>query len=642
MIQKQSVSWQHIFSIVGFGLLLTIPVIINGCLNAHDFYYHLVYGKYFSEQFWQGEFYPRWLQNMNSGLGSPTFFFYAPIPYYFTSLFSPLFHYNTLSCKELGLSSSLALVASGLTAYFWLKEIVPKNSAAIASILYMAWPYHLFFDLYTRLAFAEYWSFVWIPLILYFSKKIVKDSRLNIIGLAISLALLVLTHLPTFIIFFPVSVGYAIFIASRNQWKIVSVRLSIAIIIAIGLSAIYWLPAMTTQESISMDVLTDYYYYANNFLFRGIGHSTSPDNFLSLLELSTALTGGLAFCAWKISKIYSEVTSSSRRESNFWMIVAMLSLFMMLPLSKFIWDVLPVVQKIQFPWRFNTVLTVATVGLFALAISQLKINYNFSNNLNKNFLFRIIILAALAFILTTIQILPLILPLKEKIVFWGSLKTVLSLSLIAFLLLGISFIRKPINFSNHKFLSAGFLLTLTIFLGSLSFSFKKIFFTRINFNDSPYIQASKGADEHRPRWVPKEVFNPKDLTRLSEKFPIIQIDAGKASWLIRQWQPRRIVLQINAITDTEFTIHQFYYPGWTAKLKGSSQSLPVHFSELGLLQISVPTGKHEVSLTLDAVIEERIGQIISVVSAVLTLYLVFLLRRDCNSMQNNKCMHRTD
>ncbi|MBR8834055.1 MAG: hypothetical protein DSM106950_08440 [Stigonema ocellatum SAG 48.90 = DSM 106950] len=89
------------------------------------------------------------------------------------------------------------------------------------------------------------------------------------------------------------------------------------------------------------------------------------------------------------------------------------------------------------------------------------------------------------------------------------------------------------------------------------------------------------------------------------------------------WQPRKIILQVKATTDTTLTIHQFYYPGWVAKLKGSSESLPIHFSELGLLQISVPSGKHELYITLDTLIEERIGQIISAVSAILLLFLVF-------------------
>ncbi len=616
IISKRKVSWLHFFLIVGVGLILMIPALTNSCLAGHDFEYHVVISKHFSAQLWQGELYPRWLQNTNADFGSPTFFFYAPIPYYLTSLFSPLSHYYNLpSCSELALSSLLALIASGLSAYVWLKEIVPKNSAVIASLVYMAWPYHLAVDLYVRFAFTEYWSFVWIPLILYFSIKIVRGSRLNIIGLAISLALLVLTHLPTFIIFFPVLIGYALFTASRSQRKIVFARMALAITLAIGLSAIYWLPAMTTQSFISIETMfTEVLNYKNNFLFTGpkIGNDK---NFWRHLELLTGLTGGLALCAWKISEKYSAATS--RRESNYWIIVAMLSLFMTLPFSELAWNILPAIKTVQFPWRLNTVLTVATVGLFAIAISQLKVNDNFFNHSNKNLLLKISCLTTIIFMLTAIQIFPL----QKQIAFLGSRSTVLSLVLIALLLLGISFIRKPINFSSHKLLSVGFLLTLSILLGSQLYGVKYFFSTGLGNNNVARIVISMAAQEHRPQWVPEEVFNAEDLSKLSEKFTRISIDSGKASFLVSQWQPRKIGFQMQAATDTEITIHQFYYPGWTARIKGSSRSLPIHPSKLGILQISVPAGNHEVSVTLEAVKPELIGQIISAVSAILTLVL---------------------
>ena len=635
MAYKKSTCWLNILFIVGFGLILTVPLMVNSCLESHDFKYHLIYSKHFSEQLWHGEFYPRWLQNMNSGLGSPTFFFYAPIPYYITSLFSPLFHFNTFSCNELGVSSSVALIASGLTAYFWLKEIVPKSSAAIASIVYMAWPYHLVFDLYIRFAFAEYWSFVWMPLILYFSLKTVRGSRTNIIGLAISIALLALTHLPTFVIFFPVSVFYGLLTATRNQCRMAAIYLSLAIIIAIGLSAIYWFPALTTQSSVSMDViLTGEFDYANNFLFTGPKVAISK-NFGRGLELLAGLTGGLAFCAWKISQKYK---STSSAESNYWILVSMLSLFMMLPISEFAWDILPVVQRIQFPWRFNTVLTVSTVGLFALAISQLKTSHNFLiASAKKRLSTQILYLTAISLVLTAIQIFPL----QGRITFWASRNTVLSLSLIALSLLAISFIRRPIDFSKHKFVSIGFLLIITIFLGSVCYGHKRMFLNRIDdLNDVPRIEVSQGANEHRPQWVPKEIFNPGGFSRLSREFPTkVRTDVGNASYLIRQWQSREIILYVSAATDTNFTIRQFYYPGWSARLSGSLQKLPLHFSESGLIQISVPAGKHEIFITLDAVVEERIGQTITAVSAVLTLLLVFLFSIERNSGHCVKHIH---
>ncbi len=148
VIQAKRIDLLHMLVIAGMGLILTIPAISYGIFDAQDLVmFHLKWSKHFSEQFWSGELYPRWLLEMNAGLGSPTFFFYTPIPYYFSSLFHPLFANDTQGWHQLSLSASLALVASGLTAYIWLKNITNQNSAVIASILYMALPYHLAVDL---------------------------------------------------------------------------------------------------------------------------------------------------------------------------------------------------------------------------------------------------------------------------------------------------------------------------------------------------------------------------------------------------------------------------------------------------------------------------------------------------------------
>lgn len=203
-------------------------------------------------------------------------------------------------------------------------------------------------------------------------------------------------------------------------------------------------------------------------------------------------------------------------------------------------------------------------------------------------------------------------------------------------------IQKPIDFRSNKFLSIGFLLMLTILLANLVICNRSIFFDRmINLSNSSIISHNLAANEHRPQWVPKEIFNGEDLKRLSEKFAKVQVNSGKASWLIKEWQPRRIVLQLNATTNTELTFHQFYYPGWTAQFQGSLQSLPVTFSELGLLQISVPTGKQEVYLTLEAGIEERIGQLITAFSVIVILFLGFF-HIYWNPRKPNKSLNQGD
>ena len=608
--------WLPALSIAGAGLLLALPLLINGCLNADDFDYHFVFSRYFSEQFWQGDLYPRWIQQMNAGFGSPTFFFYAPVPYYFTSLFLPISHYSTSACNGLGLSSAFALIASGLTCYLWLQTLVPRRFAVIASIFYMSLPYHLAIDLYTRFAFAEHWSFVWMPLTLYFSIRAARGSWFSVLGLAGSLALLIMTHLPTFVIFFWVPVGYAFVVGDVGHWRRISVRLTMGRLmaggaIAFGLSAVYWFPAMMTQQSVSMEAMsTEAYYYANNFLFMDV-KTGSQKEFWYLLELLTMLTAGLAFCAWKVAT----ASKAASLEKNYWLLVTIFSLVMMLPISEWAWTVLPVVQKIQFPWRFNTLLTLSTTALFALAVSQPGVGRAFMTEIAVNkiaLLLKSVIFASIVLLLTKIQFLPF----QTDIVFRGSQNTTALLSLTAVLLLAVSYVRKPIDFSTHRALSIGLLLLPTVLMTSFVKG-DSIFLTRIIPANFPKLEIGQSPDEHRPQSVPSEIFKAETLAQLSAKTPEIQADNSQASWRIKQWRPREIVVQVDALVDTELTLHQFYYPNWTANIKGSSKRLRVKPSELGLLQVRLPAGQYETSLTLSALGAERTGQAVSALTIVL-------------------------
>ena len=615
VIKAKRINLIHIFVIVGIGLILTSPAIFYGVFGAQDLVpYHMKWAKHFSEQFWTGDLYPRWLLKMNAGLGSPTFFFYAPIPYYFTSLFHPLFANAPYGWAQLSLSTSLALVASGITAYIWLKNITDRNSALIASILYMALPYHLAVDLYWRFAFAEYWTFVWIPLILYFSKKIVSEQKFSIVGFAVSYALLIMTHLPTLIIFSPVPIGYILLFAGKRQRKKALIRLLVAMILGVGLSAIYWLPAMTTQEYISMNAIRERaYFYGNLFLFSGPG-DYHEKIFWRYLEVLTMLMGGLACCAFVITR--NNKLGTFRRESNYWIFIAIIALFMTLPISKPVWDLLPVVQIVAFPWRFNTVLTVATTALLALAVSSL----NPVIFLNKKPLV-VAILLVTSLLLAGLQLLPT----QEKIQFPWYDNTVLILGISAFIVLAISSLKQPVNFSNKKPLVVGILLVTSLLLSSGRAMELKLF--RPSDVDTN-LEISMDALEYRPEWVPPEIFEPGTVSKLGKSSAKASVTVGQGSLLVERWKPREIVLQANATTDIWLTINQFYYPGWTARLNGESQLLPVQpLKPEGLLRVGVPSGKHSVIVTLDAGIEERAGQIISAVSAIIALFLMFWLRK---------------
>lgn len=361
----------HILLIAVVGIVFTLPAFITGFISGHNAITHLLWSKYFAAQLWAGDLYPRWLMGMNAGLGSPAFFFYFPLPYYLTSLFYlPQVTAAPFGWIQLGLSSAAALVLSGLSMYLWLGTIVNRNSAVMAAILYMLMPYHLLIDLYYRFAFTEFWAFVWMPLALYFSRGIVCNQQNAAIGFAVSYALLITSHLPTTLIFSFVPILFLLLTTERkNRIKAVSKLIS-GMALGIGLSGIYLIPAMTTQANVSLNKMAEgFFNYKSNFLFTSIAirppESGSYLVFLSFTSLLSFLLLILLF-----SLINGKISRHAKIEKYFWLCTGIFATFMMLDMSGFVWDMLPALQRIQFPYRFNSLLILSTTVLLALAINH--------------------------------------------------------------------------------------------------------------------------------------------------------------------------------------------------------------------------------------------------------------------------------
>jgi len=350
--------------IVIAALLLVLPMWLRGCPDGHDILHHLIFSHHFTTQFWQGELYPRWLTQMNAGFGSPTFFFYAPLPFWITALLSAPFWIDQVTGYPLILAASLALLASGISAYYWLRALTCRRYACPLALLYMALPYHLLIDLYMRFAFAEFWSFVWVPLIFLGLRQLMQAQASGRLLLPMALALQVMTHLPTFITLLPELGGYALLLTRRSAWRRLLTAL-LAMLLGGLLSAIYWLPAMTTQHYVSMpSMYVGFLYYANSFLDSwpslALGFT-----FRRYLTFALTLTAALAASVWLARRYAPEW----RAERNFWLGSLLFVLFMMFPVSKPLWDLLPVLQKIQFPWRFGTLLTFASLSLIAVSLN---------------------------------------------------------------------------------------------------------------------------------------------------------------------------------------------------------------------------------------------------------------------------------
>jgi hypothetical protein len=564
------------------GLIFTIPAIIYGIPFFSDdgVSHHAVWYTHFSMQLWAGDLYPRWLMGMNEGLGSPVFYYYPPVPFFLTSLLKPFFPGDLHGWHQLGLSASLALIASGFCAYLWLKDLTDRNSALVAAVLYMVTPYHLASDLYIRGSFAEYWAFVWMPLILFFTHKIVNGNKLAFVGLAVSYDLLLMTHLPTTLIFSPIPICYAFYLSNREQKLKVMGTVLIGLALGIGLSAVFLWPALTTQQFVFLDrMTTGYFSYKNWLMFSNFSLWKEDKVPLLLLTLDLA---AIACCAFVIARLNPD--KSTRPFNIFWLVVAVASVLMMTDFSRPIWLIFPVLQKIQFPWRFNALLSLATTALLASSI------YSFRKRGSGSM--RVIWITVILLIATWLP--------ATGWAIWRAYPFHNSS-------------QEEIDYNNRE-------IEQEREVPEYYPRWNKAM-AEMDWETSIY---EKDWDESMARKFESLLQRVGQSEGSLSKFNIVE---GTGQVRIDSWRPGQIDLRVETPAGMKINVSHFYYPNWKAHLLGEASTLSVQPSQPdGLISLLIPPGSHEVLLELKRGNAETTGGIISLISLVITLSYIALNR----------------
>ncbi len=371
-IDRPSLIAHHIFrhpfmAVAIVGVLLSLPILILGYpFNTYDTVWHTLYYKHFSMQLFAGELYPRWLNLLNGGYGGPTFFYYPPMGYYFTSIFYPL---KLSILYQLGFGAALGVVISGINAFLWLKEITSRGAALVTAIIYMLMPYYVY-DIYGRGAFAESFAFAWMPLILFFAVRVARGSRLAVAGMAVSFAVLCMTHLLTTMMFSPVLLVYVLIISDRTLRLRNLAFTSAATILGSGLSAVYLLPAMTYQNYVWFEEFrTGGVYFEKALLTLSLAIGGSYRYFWFIIP-----TGLVTVACFLFSR--PNLDEMKRREQAFWSGAIAFSIFMMLYVSMPVWYFIRPLQMLQFPWRFNAIIAISILPIIAFAIASAKRPYS--------------------------------------------------------------------------------------------------------------------------------------------------------------------------------------------------------------------------------------------------------------------------
>ncbi|MBU1070906.1 glycosyltransferase family 39 protein [Patescibacteria group bacterium] len=308
----------------------------------------------------------RWIPDGGFGYGYPMFHFYPPLPYYPAEVMHLL---GVSLFTSIEVMFILSLLLSGFFMYFLASEFFGTMGGLVAAVFYVYAPYHSL-DVYVRGAMNEAWGMVWFPLILLFSYKLIKTSKYNrkyFLGFSLSVAALILSHNIMTMIFAPVAVIWSLFwFWQKKTWKNLKL-LVLGGLLAIGLSAFFFIPVILEKSSVHVESITvGYFNYLAHFAdlkqmfisrFWDYGSSLwGPDDDMAFPLghfhwISAGIVGLLALFRFKKHK----------KEQRLHLLIGLLlavSLaytFLVHSRSVWFWDNLPILYYTQFPWRLLTI-----------------------------------------------------------------------------------------------------------------------------------------------------------------------------------------------------------------------------------------------------------------------------------------------
>lgn len=354
-------------------VLLCIPSFLlmyhGAVFPGHDSWVHIRWHTAFSDQFWSGDLYPRWLEAVRLDSGSPVMFFYPPLSYYATSFIYFLFPGDSLFYLRINIANILILVLSFFTMTLFLCQLIGADKTRIAilgSLLYISHPYFYLVDIYIRGAFAESWVFVVVPF-LFWGIQVLSNNKIHgIIIVSLGTMMLVTTHIVSAVFWMPIVVSYLIY-SYFNDKKSLSLGL-ISVFLGIGMSSGYLFTALGYQEHANLSSMYSPERVISSLVFtqQKLLNILNLDLSFSkvILTISLLTTIGIVLFG-VIGKKYPLVTT-------FWLTLGAMIFLLLSSLSAELWRVLPVLYKVQFSWRMIAVLAFVMVILYTKALLSTK------------------------------------------------------------------------------------------------------------------------------------------------------------------------------------------------------------------------------------------------------------------------------
>jgi len=356
--------------------LLSMPGLVN-TRGGGDSPFLLLRLYELQANLWAGVVPARWMPDAAYGLGYPFFNYYASLPYYLAAGFS-LAGAGVLWAIKLTQLVGFLGAAAGM--YALVDDLLDDPLAAfLAAVAYTFAPFHMV-NVYVRGdSLSEFYAFVFYPLILW---GIVRLRRSPTVGhvalLAAAYGGLTLTHNVSALIFSPLAgltLLWAVLSAPRYRLRVLLAGLA-ALLLGAALGAWFAVPALLERNAVSLtDMTTGYFSYAGHFRGRNLVQSGLLFDYRFDSDHTPFVVGGVQ-AGLTIAALLLIAASWLQQRRFRWADLSLVPLLAyavwpITPSSAIAWARVPLLPMVQFPWRFLSIVALATAIIAAVGLSRL-------------------------------------------------------------------------------------------------------------------------------------------------------------------------------------------------------------------------------------------------------------------------------
>lgn len=371
-------AWSAPIVIVALCLPAIAPWAASSPPCADDLAFHLVRAIQLQDLLRQGVLYSRWAPNMALGFGYPLFNFYAPLAYYPVAA---LILAGISPPTALAVIFAVAHILAALAAYGLARNHFSPQGGLLAAVVVAYAPY-LGYDAFFRGNLAETIAWPLIITALWAFGRLARRPTLHAIGGgALALAALVLTHNASALVAAPLVAAYGIAAAFTlnappRRWSAILATVAAYSLALIG-TAFFWLPALAERAHVQIEGLsaTPTLVYWNNLISlrellaapRAVYTdlvNPSPPRALGMIPVLLGLPALVGL------RLFRE--RDRRFHIAFFSVALFAYAWLTTTTSRFVWDHLPLLAQVQFPWRLLCPAAICLAMLAAASADLIK------------------------------------------------------------------------------------------------------------------------------------------------------------------------------------------------------------------------------------------------------------------------------